>query len=110
MDISIPRVPEAEADTYAYSLAEIKSMLSVLKEPAWTVVLTAPLTGLGKSELRGLTWDVFDGAQLTVKQSVWNSFTNEPKTQKMRAPLPVVNQLPDALWSHRLLPGILAQP
>ncbi len=110
MDVSIPRVPEAEADTYAYSLAEIKSMLSVLKEPAWTVVLTAALTGLGKSELRGLTWDVFDGAQLTVKQSVWNSFTNEPKTKKRRAPVPVVKQLAEALETHRLRSGILAQP
>src|SRR5260221_14354273 len=109
-DVSIPRVPEAEQDTYAYSLAEIKSMLAVLKEPTWTVVLTAALTGLGKSELRGLTWDVFDGAQLSVKQSVWNSFTNEPKTKKRRAPVPVVKQLAEALEAHRLRMGKLAQP
>src|SRR5258707_1211822 len=36
MDVSIPCVPEPEEDTYAYSLAEVKSMLAVLKEPAWT--------------------------------------------------------------------------
>jgi integrase len=107
-DVSIPRVPESEQDTYAYSLAEIKSMLAVLTEPAWTVVLTAALTGLGKSELRGLTWDVFDSAQLTVKQSVWNSFTNEPKTKKRRAPIPVVKQLSQALEAHRLRMGKLA--
>ena len=83
-------------------------MLAVFKEPAWTVVLTAGLTGLGKSELRGLTWDVFDGAQLTVKQSVWNSFTNEPKTKKRRAPIPVVKQLAQALEAHRLRMGKLA--
>src|SRR5712664_12722 len=36
-NVSIPRVPEAEADTYAYSLSEIKSMLAVLPEPARTI-------------------------------------------------------------------------
>src|SRR6266446_2867049 len=46
-DVSIPKAPEQEQDTYAYSLAEIKAMLAVLKEPTWTVVLTAALTGLG---------------------------------------------------------------
>jgi integrase len=42
------------ADTYAYSLDEVKRMLAVLKEPDWTVVLTAALTGLRKGEIRGL--------------------------------------------------------
>src|SRR6266481_7370539 len=50
-DVSIPKAPEPEQDTYAYSLAEIKAMLAMLEEPTWTVVLTAALTGLGKSEL-----------------------------------------------------------
>ena len=40
-------------------------MLATLKEPARTVVLTAALTGLRKSELRGLTGG-FDGKELTV--------------------------------------------
>jgi integrase len=107
-DTSIPKVPEAEEDTYAYNLSEIKAMLTVLREPAWTVVLTAALTGLCKSELRGLTWDVFDGAQLSVKLSVWNSFANEPKTKKRRAPIPIVKQLAQALEAHRLRMGKLA--
>jgi integrase len=107
-DVSIPRVPESEQDTHAITLAELRAMLSAIKEPAWTVVLTAGLTGLGKSELRGLTWEAFDGTQLTVKQSVWNSFTNEPKTKKRCAPIPVVKQLAQALEAHRLRMGKLA--
>jgi len=39
-DVSIPHAPEPE-DTYAYSLSEIKSMLAVMPEPAWTVVRQA---------------------------------------------------------------------
>src|SRR5215510_6603709 len=79
-DVSIPHAPEPE-ETYAYNLAEIKSMLSVLAEPAYTVVLCAALTGLRKSELRGLTWENFDGKELSVMWSVWNSVVNEPKTR-----------------------------
>ncbi len=125
MDVSIPRVPEPEEDTYAYNLSEIRTMLAV-PEPARTVVLTAAFTGLRKSELRGLTWDNFNGEELSVKRSVWGTkklaeklkpgssvwggVANEPKTKRSRACIPVVKQLADALEAHRLRMGILAQP
>jgi integrase len=109
-DVSIPRVPEPEEDTYAYSLAEIKAMVAMLDEPARTVVLTAALTGLRKSELRGLTWADFDGKELTVRRSVWNGTVSEPKTRRSRAPIPIVRQLSDALEAHKVRAGQLAQP
>jgi integrase len=110
MDVSIPHAPEAEQDTYAYSLSEIKSMLAMLAEPAHTVVLTAALTGLRHSELRGLTWENFDGKELSITRSVWNKTVSEPKTRRSRSPIPVVKQLADALNAHKLRAGILAQP
>jgi integrase len=106
-DVSVPRAPEPE-ETYAYALDEIKAMLAVLSEPAWTVVLCAGLTGLRKGEIRGLTWENFDGKQLSVKQSVWNSVVNEPKTRRSSAPIPVVKQLADALEAHKARMGKLA--
>jgi integrase len=109
-DVSIPLVPEPEEDTYAYNLLEIKSMLAVLDEPARTVVLTAALSGLRKSELLGLRWQDFNGTELTVRRSVWNGIVGEPKTKRSKAPIPVVKQLADALEAHRLHAGILAQP
>jgi hypothetical protein len=39
------------------------------EEPAQTVVLTTALTDLRKSELPGLTWDRFDGKELTVREA-----------------------------------------
>jgi integrase len=69
-DVSIPRVPEPDEDTYAYSLSEIKSMLALLSELAWTVLLCAALAGLRKSEIRGLTWENFNGKELSVTRSV----------------------------------------
>ena len=106
-DVSIPRAPEPE-DTYAYSLLEVKSMLNVLPEPAFTIVLTAGLTGLRKAELAGLHWEDFDGKELTVRRAVWNGIVNEPKTRRSSAPIPVVKQLADALEAHRRRAGKLA--
>jgi|SRR5437660_2073327 len=108
-DVSIPRAPEPEQDTYAYGLSEIKSMIAVLVEPAATVVLTAALTGLRKGEIMGLRWADFDGKELSVRRSVWNGIENAPKTKKSRAPIPVVKQLADALEAHSLRAGKLAQ-
>jgi integrase len=108
-DTSIPRTPEPE-DTYAYSLPEITRILSLLMEPERTIVLTAALTGVRKGEIRGLCWGDFDGKELSVKRSVWNSTVNEPKTNRSKAPIPVVKQLAEALEAHKLRMGILAQP
>ena len=108
-DVSIPRVAEPE-ETYAYSLAEVKSMLALLPEPARTVGPAAAWTGLRKSELRGLTWADFDGKELTVRRSVWNGTISEPKTRRSRAPIPVVRPLADVLEMHRVRSGKPAQP
>jgi integrase len=108
-DTSLPKVPEADEETYAYSLDEIKAMLAVAKEPAWTVILCAAFTGLRKSELRGLTWSSYNGEQLTVERSVWNSTANAPKTKRSRSPIPVVKQLAEAFEAHKLRAGKLAE-
>lgn len=106
-DVSIPRVAEPE-ETHAYSFAEIKTMLGRLQEPARTVLLTAALTGLRKSEVLGRTWDNFNGSELTVRRSMWHGIANEPKTRRSRAPIPVVKILAEALEAHRERMGKLA--
>ena len=108
-DTSIPRRPEPE-DTYAYSLSEVTRILSFLGEPERTIVLTAALTGLRKGEIRGLCWADFDGQTLKVRRSIWNSVENAPKTNRSKAPIPVVKQLADALDAHKLRMEKLAQP
>jgi integrase len=107
MDVSTPQGPSA-GDTYAYSLDEIKKMLNVLPEPARTVVLTAAFSGLRRGEIRGLQWKDFNGKELSVQRSIWNSTTNEPKTKYSKAPVPVVKILADALEAHRERMGKLA--
>src|SRR5262249_24496079 len=106
-DVSIPRAPEPD-ETYAYNLDEKKAILGVLPQPAWTVVLTAALTGLRKGEIRGLDWEDFSGEELSVKRTVWNGTVNDPKTNRSKAPIPVVKQLADALEAHKVREGRLA--
>jgi integrase len=109
-DTSLPRTAEPE-ETYAYSLAEVTRMLSLLAEPERTIVLTAALTGLRKGEIRGLCWQDFEGQTLSVRRSIWNSVESAPKTNRSKAPIPVVKQLADALDKHKLRTGEkLAQP
>jgi integrase len=76
-------------------------MLAVLPERARTIVLTATFTGLRKSELRGLTWGSYNGEQLSVEPSVWNSTVSEPKTKRSRSPIPVVRPLAEALEARK---------
>jgi integrase len=111
-DVSIPRVPEAEQDTHAYSFAEVKTHLARVPEPARTVVYTAAFAGLTKSELRGLLCDSLneDANQLSITRSVWNGFVGDPKTRARKAPVPVLKPLADALKKHLLRMGKLAQP
>lgn len=110
-DVSIPRVSEP-AETHAYSLEEINTMLLALadKPIAHTAVLLAALTGMRKSEIRGLRWMDFTGTELSVSRSVWNGVISDTKTTKSKAPVPCVRMLADALHTLRTAQGILAQP
>jgi integrase len=101
------RLPDAPKDneTYAYSLHEIEIMLAVLPEPAATICAVAAFAGLRRAELRGLRWEDYDGAQIMVNRSVWEGFTNEPKTEHSKAPVPVIPQLAAILDRHRLACG-----
>jgi len=75
-----------------------------------TIILTAALSGLRKSELMGLRWQDFNGTQLNVRKTIWNGIPGEPKTKASKAPIPVVKWLADALEVHKLHAGVLAQP
>lgn len=109
VDVSIPRVAEPE-ETHAYSLEELNTMLLVLTGQARAIVLLAALTGLRKSEIRGLRWRDFTGNALTVQRSVWNGVISETKTSKSKAPVPVVKMLGNALHSQQTDMGVLAAP
>src|SRR5204863_9513876 len=89
-------------ETYAYSLDEIQSILSVLPEPAATAFAVAAFMGLRHGEIQGLLWENYREGEMFVSRSIWNGRITAPKTRKGRAPVPVIRQLSERLEMHRL--------
>jgi integrase len=100
-------IPKARVsgDTCAYSLEQVASMVRLLPEPVATLVATAAFTGLRRGELRGLCWEDYDGEELRVSRSMWNSIADEPKTRNSKAPVPVISRLRAMLDAHWLAAG-----
>jgi integrase len=98
-DVEIPRARPA-GDTYAYSLEEELHMLAILPEPAATVVAVAAFTGARKGEIRGFSWEDYDGSEIRVEKSVWRSYVDEPKRPKSKGAIPVISQLKVRLDEH----------
>lgn len=86
----------------AYTLEEIQRMVKKLDEPARTVVLTAALSGLRESELRGLRWEDCRDGVLQVQRSVWRTHVSQQlKTAESADAVPVIPLLRDTLVAHR---------
>jgi len=96
-----PKAAEPQ-ETYAYSLEEIQTILSLLPEPAATAFAVAAFMGLRHGEIQGLLWEHYRDGELYVSRSIWNGHISDPKTRKGRAPVPVIRQLSDRLEIHRL--------
>jgi integrase len=99
-----PKAAEAQ-ETYAYTLEEIQTIISLLPEPAATAFAVAAFMGLRHGEIQGLLWENYQDGQLYVSRSIWNGRISDPKTRKGRAPVPVIRQLADRLELHRLRSG-----
>jgi integrase len=99
--------PEAAepAETYAYTLDEINSILAQLPEPAATAFAVAAYMGLRHGEIQGLLWENYRDGEMHITRSIWNGRITPPKTRKSQAPVPVIRQLADRLELHRLRSG-----
>jgi len=103
-EAQIPSAPEGN-ETYAYSLSEVMQMLRLLPDPARTIVAVAAFLGLRRGEIRGLQWPDYTGDEIRVMRSVWESVTNEPKTRKSKAPVPVIVPMQRLLDQYRASRG-----
>jgi integrase len=99
-DVSVPR-GLASAQTLAYSLEEVQTMIRLLPEPHRTLVAVAAFTGLRASEICGLQWDDFTGDEIKVSRTVWRKTINDPKTHASAAAVPVLTFLCKTLAEHR---------
>ena len=99
-------------ETGAYGLNQIQQMILALENHpiAKTIVMTAALTGLRRSELMGLRVCDYNGRELHVSQSIVEGDVAETKTRSSKTPVPVIAQLKDALNAHIVQMGALATP
>jgi integrase len=109
---AIPAKAEKGKEGTAYSFEEVAVMLKVLFEPAATVVATAAFSGLRHGELLGLEWEAYQPppnkeslGELSITRSIWRGHVGEPKTEKSKAPVPVIPQLAEYLDGHRMASG-----
>ncbi len=103
--VSIPKNVRGKAVTFAYSLDEIKTMLSVLPEPSRTAVAVAGYSGLRRGEIQGLRWSDYAGKQFNVEQSIWEGIAADPKSQSSKSAVPVIPVLARILDYFRLRQG-----
>jgi len=96
-----PRASEPQ-ETYAYSLEELQTIISLLPESAATAFAVAAFMGLRQGEIQGLLWENYQDGEIYVSRSIWNGRVTDPKTRKGRAPIPVIRQLAERLEMHRL--------
>ena len=95
--------PKAAApqETYAYDLAEIQQMLSVMPDPAATIFAVAAFAGLRRGELQGLRWEDYEGGQILVSRAIWEGHVNDPKTGRSKGAVPVIKHVAERLEFHR---------
>lgn len=86
------------------SLDEMKSILSrIPSQLIRTAMLVAAVTGLRRSELRGLKWEDidFDGLWIRVERGVVDSMITSAKSDESRRGCPMLPELRDALLAWR---------
>ena len=89
----LPWKARPSADTYAYSLEEIRTILSRLPLPARAMFAVASFAGLRRSEIAGLEWTDIEGDRLWVRRSVVAGLENVPKSRASRSWVPIIPPL-----------------
>ena len=84
--------------TFAYSIDEIKSILTALSEPSRVLMAVAAYSGLRRGEIVGLKWEDYDGKVIHVRRNICFGEKGEmsvelPKTEASEADVPVIAPL-----------------
>ena len=111
--VSAAAIPEGrEADTYAYELKDVRSMIKALDKEgadkshtAEAAIIVAMFTGLRMEELKGLRWSDYDAKAgvLSVERAVVDGELKGVKTKGSKAPVPVVGIVAQKLKEHLAL-------
>jgi integrase len=108
-DAIIPKKATVSEETYAATPDEVLAIMEMLRkagEPkARAAVALMFFAGLRPGEARGIRWEDFDGKKLTIRRSVWHTYTTSPKTQSSAKPVPVIEPLGSVLAELRVVDG-----
>ena len=93
-----------EADTHAYSVEEVYSLVSAVgHHTAQAAFVVLAFTGLRSEELKGLRWDDYDRENevLNIKRTiVHGKLVEDTKTTSSKAPVPVIGIVKKYLDAH----------
>lgn len=105
----IPKKASAPVQTHAAAPDEVLAILAILEKAGeWKAEAAVALmffAGLRPGGTHGARWEDFDGKRLFVRQSVWHTFTTDPKTLGAASPVPVIEILAEILSQVRELDG-----
>jgi len=105
----IPKRAAKPNKTYAATPDEVLAILEILRKAGeWKARAAVGLmffAGLRPGEARGIRWEHYDGKRLFVTQSIWHTFTTDPKTLDAASPVPVIETLAEILNHLRELDG-----
>jgi integrase len=102
--VKLPKASKPPEETYAYSNREEKAMMDAVKSNrARLAIAIASWTGVDKGELEGLRWEDRVGHDLYIRRKIWSGEEKEPKTEKRKAPIPIISHLAkmlDVTWKQ----------
>jgi len=83
--------------------AQVRKLVSEVREPYRSMILLAVLTGLRRGELFALRWGAvnFEKATLDVRESVYNGHFSTPKTRSSVRRIPLSSPALNLLKAHR---------
>jgi len=94
-----------DADTYAYSVKEVRALMKATKDypTVQALFVVAFFTGLRLEEVRGLKWEDYDRQEklLNIRRTVVHSkVVEDTKTAASKAPVPVIGIVKRYLEAH----------
>jgi integrase len=99
--VKLPKAKPPE-DTHAYSLKEETAMMTAVKSDRGRLAIAiASYTGVDKGELEALRWEDRVNGDFQIRRKIWCGKEKEPKTEKRKAPIPVIPHLAKMLDAHR---------
>jgi integrase len=108
-DAMIPKKAAMPEETHAATPDEVLAIMDALSKKGETKARAAValmfFAGLRPGEARGMRWEDFDGRWLNVRQSIWRTYSTEPKTAASSKPVPVIEPLRSILTELRVADG-----